>query len=455
MQEREKLSSRLGFILLSAGCAIGLGNVWRFPYITGEYGGATFVLIYLIFLVLIGVPVMTMEFAIGRGGKQNIVGAYRTLEPKGSKWHIAGPFAIFGNYMLLFFYVPVTGWLIYYFYLNFTGHFANQSTEFVTNEFNVMLANPTLQFFWAMVALAITALVAVIGLAKGVERVSKFMMVILLALMVVLAVHSVTLPGSHEGLMFFIKPSLEKITDSGLGEVIFAAMGQAFFTLSLGIGAMTIMGSYFGEDKTLTGETPRIIILDTMVALLAGFIIFPACSAFGIEAGQGAGLMFVTLPNVFSQMTGGSLWGGIFFLAMSFAALTTLIAVFENLNSYWMDIHGFSRKNATLLNSAILAVMSLPCILGFNLIAGFQPLGAGTSILDLEDFIVSNLLLPLGSLVMVLFCSWRYGWGWDNFTSTADKGDGLKFPRWLRLYCRYILPLIILYVTIEGIVQKF
>ncbi len=455
MQEREKLSSRLGFILLSAGCAIGLGNVWRFPYITGEYGGATFVLIYLIFLVLIGVPVMTMEFAIGRGGKQNIVGSYRTLEPKGSKWHIAGPFAIFGNYMLLFFYVPVTGWLIYYFYLNFTGHFANQSTEFVTNEFNVMLANPTLQFFWAMVALAITALVAVIGLAKGVERVSKFMMVILLALMVVLAVHSVTLPGSHEGLMFFIKPSLEKITDSGLGEVIFAAMGQAFFTLSLGIGAMTIMGSYFGEDKTLTGETPRIIVLDTMVALLAGFIIFPACSAFGIEAGQGAGLMFVTLPNVFSQMTGGSLWGGIFFLAMSFAALTTLIAVFENLNSYWMDMHGFSRKNATLLNSTILAVMSLPCILGFNLIAGFQPLGAGTSILDLEDFIVSNLLLPLGSLVMVLFCSWRYGWGWDNFTSTADKGDGLKFPRWLRLYCRYILPLIILYVTIEGIIQKF
>lgn len=455
MQEREKLSSRLGFILLSAGCAIGLGNVWRFPYITGEYGGATFVLIYLIFLVLIGVPVMTMEFAIGRGGKQNIVGAYRTLEPKGSKWHIAGPFAIFGNYMLLFFYVPVTGWLIYYFYLNFTGNFANRSTEFVTNEFNVMLANPTLQFFWAMIALAITALVAVIGLAKGVERVSKFMMVILLALMVVLAVHSVTLPGSHEGLMFFIKPSLEKITDSGLGEVIFAAMGQAFFTLSLGIGAMTIMGSYFGEDKTLTGETPRIIILDTMVALLAGFIIFPACSAFGIEAGQGAGLMFVTLPNVFSQMTGGSLWGGIFFLAMSFAALTTLIAVFENLNSYWMDIHGFSRKNATLLNSAILAAMSLPCILGFNLIAGFQPLGAGTSILDLEDFIVSNLLLPLGSLVMVLFCSWRYGWGWDNFTSTADKGDGLKFPRWLRPYCRYILPLIILYVTIEGIVQKF
>lgn len=455
MQEREKLSSRLGFILLSAGCAIGLGNVWRFPYITGEYGGATFVLIYLTFLVLIGVPVMTMEFAIGRGGKQNIVGAYRVLEPKGSKWHLAGPFAIFGNYMLLFFYVPVTGWLIYYFYLNFTGHFANQSTEFVTNEFNVMLANPTLQFFWAMVALAITALVAVIGLAKGVERVSKFMMVILLALMVVLAIHSVTLPGSREGLLFFIKPNLEKITDSGLGEVIFAAMGQAFFTLSLGIGAMTIMGSYFGEDKTLTGETPRIIILDTMVALLAGFIIFPACSAFGIEAGQGAGLMFVTLPNVFSQMTGGSLWGGIFFLSMSFAALTTLIAVFENLNSYWMDMHGFSRKNATLLNAAILAVMSLPCILGFNLIAGFQPLGTGTSILDLEDFIVSNLLLPLGSLVMVLFCSWRYGWGWNSFTSTADKGDGLKFPRWLRLYCKYILPLIILYVTIEGIIQKF
>lgn len=455
MKEREKLSSRLGFILLSAGCAIGLGNVWRFPYITGQYGGATFVLIYLVFLLLIGVPVMTMEFAIGRGGKQNIVGSYRKLNPEGGKWYLAGPPAIFGNYMLLFFYVPVTGWLLYYFFKNLTGSFAGQSVEYVTGQFGVMLANAPLQILWALIALGITAAVAMIGLAKGVERVSKAMMVVLLVLMIALAIHSVLLPGSKEGLLFFIKPSLDKIAEHGLGEVIFAAMGQAFFTLSLGIGAMTIMGSYFGEDKTLTGETPRIIVLDTMVALLAGFIIFPACSAFGIEAGQGAGLMFVTLPNVFSQMTAGSLWGALFFLAMSFAALTTLIAVFENLNSYWMDIHHYSRKKATLVNTLILAVFMLPCIFGFNLLSSFQPFGPGSSILDLEDFIVSNLLLPLGSLVMVIFCSWKCGWGWENFLKTADRGEGLKFPRWLRVYVSYILPLIILVVTIGGIIQKF
>ena len=455
MREREKLSTRLGFILLSAGCAIGLGNVWRFPYITGQYGGATFVLIYLFFLLLIGVPVMTMEFAIGRGGKQNIAGAYRTLEPKGTKWHIAGPAAIFGNYMLLFFYVPVTGWLLYYFYLNFTGHFAGQPTEVVTSEFGTMLSNPNLQVFWAIVALSITAMIAIKGLAKGVEKVSKAMMVVLFVLMIILSVHSILLPGGHEGLMFFVKPSLDKIVEAGWGEVIFAAMGQAFFTLSLGIGALTIMGSYFGEDKTLTGETPRIIILDTTIAILSGLIIFPACSAYGIEAGQGAGLMFVTLPNVFSKMPGGSLWGAIFFLAMSFAALTTLIAVFENLNSYWMDIHGFSRTKATMLNFVLLAIFALPCILGFNVFSGFQPFGPGSAILDLEDFIVSNLLLPLGSLVMVGFCSWKIGWGWDKFCDTADKGEGIKFPRWLKIYCQWVLPLIILYVTVVGIIQKF
>lgn len=453
MKEREKLSSRLGFILLSAGCAIGLGNVWRFPYITGKYGGATFVLIYLIFLLLIGVPVMTMEFAIGRGGKKNIVGAYRALEPKGSKWHIAGPFAIFGNYMLLFFYLPITGWLIYYFISNMTGSFAGADTNAVAGYFNSMLANPPLQIGWMLLALAITAFVAVIGLAKGVERVSKVMMGLLFLLMIALAINSLTLDNSMEGLMFFIKPDFGKMLESGLSEVIFAAMGQAFFTLSLGIGAMAIMGSYFGEDRTLTGETERIIVLDTSIALLSGFIIFPACSSFGIEAGSGPSLIFITLPNVFAKMHGGILWGSLFFLAMSFAALTTLIAVFENILSYWIDVRGYSRKKATLVNIAIFAVFCLPCIFGFNIWSAFQPLGAGTGVMDLEDFIVSNLLLPLGSLVMILFCTSRYGWGWDKFIETADKGKGAKFPKWIRYYAAYVLPLIILYVTVRGILD--
>lgn len=453
MAERETLSSRLGFILLSAGCAIGLGNVWRFPYITGRYGGAVFVLIYLVFLLIMGLPIMTMEFSIGRGGRKNIVGAYKALEPKGSKWHIAGPFAIIGNYMLLFYYIPITGWLLYYFASSITGTFTGMQTEEVNSFFQNLLANPGGQFGWALAALIITALIAVMGLKNGVERISKVMMALLFILMISLAIHSVTLDGAHEGLMFFIKPDPSNLVEYGLGESIFAAMGQAFFTLSLGIGAMAIMGSYFSTERSLTGESVRIVCLDTSIALLSGFIIFPACSAFGIEAGSGPSLLFITLPNVFSQMTGGVLWATLFFLAMAFAALTTLIAVFENILSYWMDMKGMSRKKATVLNIVIFLIAILPCIFGYNIWSGFMPFGEGTGIMDLEDFIVSNLLLPLGSLVMVLFCTSRYGWGWNKFIETADMGEGLKFPKKLRFYCAYILPIIILFVTIKGIID--
>ena len=452
--EREKLSSRLGFILLSAGCAIGLGNVWRFPYITGEYGGASFVLMYLVFLLLIGVPVMTMEFAIGRGGKVNIVGAYRRLEPEGSKWHIAGPFAIIGNYLLLFYYLPITGWLLYYFGTHMSGSFIGAGTAQVSQFYATMLSRPGLQIIMMAIALAITASVTFFGLAKGVERVTKVMMLMLFLLMIILAVHSVTLDGAHEGLMFYIKPNLENLTNNS-SEAIFAAMGQAFFTLSLGIGAMAIMGSYFNESRSLTGETGRIIVLDTTVALLSGFIIFPACSAFGIEADSGPSLLFITLPNVFSKMTGGSFWGSLFFLAMSFAAITTLITVFENIVSYWIDIRKMPRKKAIVLNIIIFLIGTLPCIFGFNIWSDFHPLGGSSAIMDLEDFMVSNLLLPLGSLVMILFCTSRYGWGWKNFVNEADKGEGFKFPKKLRFYVAYILPLIILYVTIRGIWNIF
>lgn len=451
MAERETLSSRLGFILLSAGCAIGLGNVWRFPYITGRYGGAAFVLIYLVFLLILGLPVMVMEFSIGRAGKMNIVGAYKTLEPKKSKWHIAGPFALFGNYMLLFFYIPITGWLLYYFISSIGGTFAGMGTEEVGTFFNSMLASPLLQYGWGVIALVITALIALGGLKNSVEKVSKVMMAMLFVLMIALAIHSATLNGAKEGLLFFLKPDLNNLVEYGIGESLFAAMGQAFFTLSLGIGAMSIMGSYFSDERSLTGESVRIVCLDTSIALLAGLIIFPACSAFSIEAGSGPSLLFITLPNVFAQMTAGSLWAALFFLAMSFASLTTLIAVFENILAYWMDMRGYTRKKAAFVNVIIFLICILPCILGFNVLSGFTPFGEGTGIMDLEDFIVSNLLLPLGSLVMVLFCTSRYGWGWNNFIETADKGEGLKFPNKLRFYCAYILPLIILFVTVKGI----
>ncbi len=453
MKERERLSSRLGFILLSAGCAIGLGNVWRFPYITGRYGGATFVLIYIIFLLLIGLPVMTMEFAIGRAGRRNIAGALKKLEPEGTKWHTVGPFAVAGNYILLMFYSVITGWLIYYFWSFIRGSL-NGSID-VNTYFSALTASPGLQTAMTGIALFIMAATAIAGLKQGVEKVSKLMMAVLFLLMIILAVYCCNLDGGREGLLFFIKPSMSNLVEYGLSEAIFAAMGQAFFTLSLGIGAMAIFGSYIGNERSLSGETIRIMCLDTSIALLSGLIIFPACSAYNVDNGQGPSLIFLSLPEVFIKMPGGRLWGALFFLSMVFAAMTTLIAVFENIVAYWMDERRFTRKKAVILNFILLFILSLPCILGFNVLSSFQPFGEGTGVLDLEDFAVSNLILPLGSLAFVLFCTLKKGWGWNNFTGEADKGKGMKFPKWLKPYCTFILPIIILIVTVNGIYSVF
>ena len=451
MAERETLASRLGFILLSAGCAIGLGNVWRFPYITGQYGGAAFVLIYLVFLVIIGMPVMVMEFSLGRASGKNISLALRVLEPKGTKWHLYGPAAIAGNYLLMMFYTCITGWLLYYFASSLEGKLEGLDAESSAAFFSALQADPATMAIWMAIAVVIAFLICLGGLQKGVENASKIMMVCLLVLMVALAINSVLIPGGQEGLAFYLVPDIGRAMEAGITEVIFAAMSQAFFTLSIGMGGMTIFGSYIGKDQSLTGESARIIALDTSVALMAGLIIFPACFAYGVNPGSGPGLLFVTLPNVFSRMAGGRIWGSLFFLFMTFAAMTTLIAVFENIVAYWMDQKGWTRKNAVILNFFLLFVLSLPCVLGFNVLSGFQPFGPGTGVLDLEDFLVSNLILPLGSMAFVFFCTMKRGWGWDSFIKEADQGEGLRFPSWLRIYCKYILPIGILVVTINGI----
>ncbi len=455
MEKRENLASRIGFILLSAGCAIGLGNVWRFPYITGKNGGAGFVLIYLLFLVILGLPIMIMEFAIGRASRQNIGLSLKTLEPSGTKWHFYGPLAIAGNYLLMMFYTTIAGWLLYYFYSSIIGDMKGMDSAQVSAFFSSLTANPVLQIFWMIITVSVCMFAVAQGLQKGVEKITKIMMICLLAIIVVLAVRSCLLPGSGEGLLFYIRPDFSKMTEIGIGTVVYEALGQSFFTLSIGIGAMSIFGSYIGREHRLAGESIRIICLDTFVALMSGFIIFPACSSFGIEAGQGPSLIFVTLPNIFAQMTGGSLWGGLFFLFMSFAALTTVIAVFENIVAYWMDCHGWSRKKACTVNFFLIILLSLPCILGYNLLSGFQPFGEGSAVLDLEDFLVSNLLLPFGSLLFLLFCTQRYGWGFDKFIEEANQGSGISFPRWARFYCTWIMPLIIIVIMGKGIWDKF
>lgn len=453
MKERESLQSRLGFILLSAGCAIGLGNVWRFPFITGENGGAAFVLLYLLFLVLIGLPVMSMEFAIGRGGRNNIVGSYSNLSNGNKKWTNVGVVSYIGNYLLLMFYTTITGWLIYYTLSAARGVF--QMNIDIPSYFSSLMANPLLQIAYMAVALLITALVVLGGVAKSVERITKVMMVILFILMISLAIYSCTLEGGEKGLSFYLKPDFSRMMERGLFSVIYDAMGQAFFTLSLGIGAMTIFGSYIDKKRTLPGESVRIIVLDTAIALLSGLIIFPACFAYNTAPTAGPALLFLSLPEVFSKMNGGRFWGTIFFLAMFFAALSTLIAVFENIVSFWIDRKGMERKKAVALNFCLLFVLSLPCILGYNVLSFVTPLGSGSTILDGEDFLVSNLILPLGSLMMVIFCTSKRGWGWENFLKEADEGEGLKFPKWLRIYSSYILPIIILLVFFIGLIQKF
>lgn len=455
MNNRERFSSRLGFILISAGCAVGLGNVWRFPYITGQYGGAAFVLVYLIFLVLLGLPIMVMEFAVGRASQKSAARSFHVLEPAGTKWHLQGYACMAGNYLLMMFYTTVGGWMAAYIFKTLTGEFKGLDADGVSAVFNDMLARPGYMTFWMVLVVLLSFFICSLGLQKGVERITKAMMSCLFLILLILCIRSVTLPGASEGLRFYLIPDFTRFTENGVGNTIFAAMGQAFFTLSLGIGAMAIFGSYIGKDRTLTGETINICLLDTLVAFLAGLIIFPSCFAFGVDPGQGPGLVFITLPNIFNQMIGGRIFGVLFFVFMTFAAQSTIIAVFENIISFSMDLFGTSRKKAVLINGIAIILLSLPCVFGFNIWSGFQPLGAGSTIQDLEDFIVSNNLLPLGSMVYLLFCTSRYGWGWKNFLAEADTGKGVKFPAWARVYVSYILPLIVLFIFIMGYYQKF
>jgi NSS family neurotransmitter:Na+ symporter len=449
IQERERLGSRLGFIFLSAGCAIGLGNVWRFPFITGQYGGAAFVLLYILFLLIFGLPIMVMEFSIGRASQQNIGVALSTLEPKGSKWHIYGPIAIGGNYVLMMFYTTVSGWLFAYFAAMAKGDLVGLDPAGVGAYFGDMLGNPMTMIFWMVVATLLGLGIVAIGLQKGVEKITKYMMGSLLAVMLVLVANSVSLPGAGEGLKFYLLPDFGRLREAGLWNAIYAAMGQAFFTLSIGIGSMAIFGSYIGKERTLTGESINIVALDTFVALMSGLIIFPASFAFNVSPDAGPSLIFITLPNIFNAMQGGRLWGTLFFVFMSFAALSTLVAVFENIVSYWID-RGWSRKKAVAVNIVAIILLSLPCVLGFNVLSGFQPLGPGSGVLDLEDFIVSSTLLPIGSLVFLLFCCSKRGWGWKNFIAEADAGKGFKFPTWAKSYVTYVLPALVIFVFVMG-----
>lgn len=455
MKEREKFSSRLGFILISAGCAIGLGNVWRFPYITGQYGGAAFVVMYLIFLLIFGLPIMTMEFSVGRASRASIATSFKKLEPKGSKWHIFSYFGVVGNYLLMMFYTTIGGWMLLYFIKMARGEFVGADAAQVETIFAEMTAQPLTMTFWMIIVVLLSFGICSLGLQKGVEKITKIMMSSLFVIMLILVVRAVTLPGASEGLSFYLKPDFSKMAEQGIFTSISAAMGQSFFTLSIGIGSMAIFGSYIEKERSLMGESVSILILDTSVAILSGLIIFPACFSFGVNPESGPRLVFVTLPNIFNSMAGGRVWGALFFVFMSFAALSTVIAVFENILSFAMDLWGWSRKKAVLVNIVLIIVLSIPCVLGFNLWSGFEPLGAGSNIMDLEDFIVSNNLLPLGSLVYLFFCTSRYGWGWDNFMLEVNAGKGMKFPKWIRGYVTYVLPVIVLFLFVQGYLSKF
>ena len=453
--ERERLGSRLGFILLSAGCAIGLGNVYKFPYMVGENGGGIFVLIYLFFLLTMGVPVMTMEFALGRASRKSVVKMYDEIEPKGSKWHWHGVVAMIANYVLLMFYTVVTGWLIRYFVDTAKGDFNGLDSKEVVAHYNTMLAEPVPMTIFMLVVVVLATFVCSKSLQNGLEKITKYMMIALLSIMLILCVNSVFLPGGQEGLKFYLMPSLDNLLEVGAGNVVVAAMNQAFFTLSLGIGSMAIFGSYIDKKRTLLGESVNIAALDTFVALASGFIIFPACYAYDVDVTSGMGLIFKTLPNIFNHIPLGQFWGSLFFVFMSFAALSTIFAVFENVVSCTMDLFGWARKKASLLNGIFLAFACMPCVLGWNVWSGFQPLGEGTNVMVLEDFFVSNLALPLGSLIFIIFCVARYGWGWDKFVAEANEGEGLKVQKWMRAYMTYVLPVMVGFVFVVGIFSFF
>ena len=449
--KRERFQSRLGFLLVSAGCAIGIGNVWKFPYVTGQNGGGVFVLFYLLFLAIMGVPVLTMELAVGRASRKSAIQGYQALEKPGSKWHIHGWFCVAGCCLLMMYYTTVSGWMLGYFIKFVTGTFSGLGTEAVEGVFPAMLGNPGEMTIWMVITVLAGFLVVSFGLQSGLERITKWMMLGLLLLIAVLAVHSLTLPGGMEGVKFYLMPDFAKAAEVGLGSVITGAMNQAFFTLSLGIAAMEVFGSYMTRDHTLTSEAVRICLLDTFVALMSGLIIFPACFAFNTEPGQGPALIFMILPKVFVNMAGGRLWGSLFFLFMTFASFSTVIAVFENLQSNAIDNFGWSRKKAALINCVFILVASMPCVLGYNLWSNVHLIGA-RDVLDSEDFIVSNLLLPLGSLIYLLFCVTKSGWGYDRYLEEANAGEGIKMPKWLLPYFKFVLPVLILIILIQGLI---
>lgn len=457
MAEREKFGSRLGFILVSAGCAVGLGNVWKFPYMCGQYGGAAFILIYLVFLVILGLPIMICEFSVGRGSQKSVASSFKTLEPKGAAYHTYGYFGMVGNYLLMMFYTSVAGWLIYYMVRMLRGDFNGATTDQVAEGFNGMLGSPGTMTIYMIIAVLLAFGICSMGLKNGVEKITKVMMICLLAIMIVLVVRVVTLPGAGEGVRFYLVPDFKAMMDIGLGTVIFGAMSQAFFTLSIGMGSMAIFGSYLDKSRSLGGEAISIVCLDTLVAILAGFIVIPACFAFDVPQSAGPPLIFITLPNIFQKMAGGTVWGAFFFLFLSFAALSTVVAVFENILSFAMDLWGWTRKKAVAVNIFLVIALSLPCVLGYNALAGITPLGAGSTIMDLEDFIVSNNILPLGSMVYLMFCTYRYGWGWNSFLKEANSGSGMQIPNnaGLRFYMSYILPLIVVFIYIKGYWDKF
>lgn len=450
---RDKLGSRLGFILLSAGCAIGIGNVWKFPYVVGQNGGGLFVLIYLFFLVILGIPVLTMEFSIGRAAQKSPAKMYEQLEPKGSKWHLHGKVSLIGCYLLMMFYTTVAGWMLKFFVSTASGEIVGMDTAAVENHFNVdVLGDPVSLIAYMGIVVAIGVAVCLIGVQNGLEKVTKIMMLALLAIMVVLAINSFTMPGGAEGLSFYLLPDFSAIEKVGITNILVSAMNQAFFTLSIGMGSMAIFGSYIGKDRSLLGESVNVAMLDTFVAVASGLIIFPACSAYGVDVTSGPKLLFITLPNIFNNIPLGRLWGSLFFVFMSFAALSTVLAVFECIIANTMDLWGLSRKKACIINGILLFLLSVPCCLGFNILSGFQPLGAGSTILDLEDTVVSNFILPLGSFVFILFCVTKKGWGWDNFVNEANTGKGLKIKRFMKGYMTYVLPVLVMFVFIMGLV---
>ncbi|MCH4286570.1 MULTISPECIES: sodium-dependent transporter [Bacillota] len=453
-QKREKLSSRIGFIFLSAGCAIGLGNIWRFPYVTGKYGGGAFVLVYLFFLIILGLPIMVMEFSVGRASRQSVAKSFQVLEPKGKKWHLFSYMAMLGNYLLVMFYTTISGWMLAYFVKMASGEFNGMSTQAVTQTFVDLQQNPAASVFWMILVVCIGCFVCVLGLQNGVEKITKVMMSLLLGVMIVLVLKSLSLPGAMEGIKFYLIPDFEQLMKNGIFNAVYTAMGQAFFTLSIGMGGMAIFGSYIDKKRSLSGESLNIMILDTFVAIMAGFIIFPACMSFGVDAGSGPGLVFVTLPNIFNAMSNGRIWGSLFFIFMNFAALSTIIAVFENIISFGIDLFGFTRRKSVLINLLIIIAGSIPCALGFSVLSGFQPFGEGSAVLDLLDFMVSNVIMPIGSIVFLFFCTRRYGWGWKAFINEANAGEGLRFPEKTRYYVSYILPLIVVFIFLFGLWEK-